>query len=73
VRGYYRPLIAQNPRHATMLWTWMAVYTLVAIQLAWIMRPFVGSPGAAVQFFREDAWDNAYVFVIRLVWRTMFS
>ena len=73
VRGYYRPLIANNRRHALMLWTWMAVYTSVAIQLAWIMRPFIGSPGAPVQFFREDAWDNAYVFVIHLVWRTLFS
>lgn len=72
VRGYYRPLIARNRRHGWMLWSWLFVYALVAIQLAWIMRPFVGSPASDVQFFREDAWDNAYVFVIRLVWRAAF-
>jgi hypothetical protein len=73
VRGYYRPLIARNRRHAFMLWAWMFVYAVVAIQLAWIMRPFVGSPAAPVQFLREDAWDNAYVFVIRLLWNAIFQ
>jgi hypothetical protein len=72
VRGYYRPLIARNRRHSLMLWTWMFVYALVAIQLAWIMRPFVGSPASEVQFLRDDAWDNAYVYVIRLIWQALF-
>jgi hypothetical protein len=72
VRGYYRPLIARNRRHGWMLWTWLFVYAMVAIQLAWIMRPFIGSPTAPVQFLRDDAWDNAYVIVARLVWRTLF-
>lgn len=72
VRGYYRPLIARNRRHGWMLWTWLLVYAVVAIQLAWIMRPFVGSPTADVQFLREDSWDNAYVIVGRLAWRAIF-
>lgn len=72
VRGYYRPLIVQNHRHRWVLWGWLAVYVLVGIQMAWLFRPFIGSPGGAVQFFRDDPWDNAYEFVARLVWRTLF-
>jgi hypothetical protein len=73
VRGYYRHLIERNWRHRLMLWTWLFVYAGVAIQLAWVMRPFVGAPGRPVEFFRENAWDNAYVFVIQLVWRAVFG
>jgi hypothetical protein len=65
-------LIARNPRHRVMLVGWGFVYTLVAIQLAWLLRPFIGSPVQPVEFFREEAWDNAYVIVARLVWRTLF-
>src|SRR5262245_44705849 len=72
VRLYYRPLIARSSRHRWLLWCWMAVYMLVAVQLAWLLRPFVGSPLADVQFLREDAWDNAYVIVARLLWKTLF-
>jgi hypothetical protein len=72
VRSYYRPLIARNRRHRWMLWCWLFVYAAVAIQLAWLLRPFIGAPTVDVQFFREDAWDNAYVIVMRLAWRTLF-
>jgi len=72
VRGYYRPLIAASRRHAWLLWCWLGAYTAVAIQMAWLLRPFIGSPGRPVQFLRDDPWDNAYEVVARLVWRTLF-
>ncbi|MEX2316793.1 MAG: hypothetical protein WD669_06555 [Pirellulales bacterium] len=72
VRGFYRPLIERNPRHRLLLWCWLSVYVLVAIQLAWWLRPFVGSPTADVQFIRRQAWDNAYVYVANLIWQTLF-
>lgn len=72
VRGYYRPLIAINHRHRWVLWGWLLVYTLVGIQMAWLLRPFVGSPAYEVRFLRPDPWDNAYEFVARLVWQTLF-
>ncbi len=71
LRRHYAPLVARNPRHRLLLWTWAAVYVLVAIQMAWLLRPFIGSPAADVQFLRPEAWDNAYVVVARLVWRTL--
>src|SRR4051812_49094791 len=72
VRRYYRPLVAHNPRHRLVLWCWIGVFTLVGIQMAWLLRPFIGSPYADVQFLRDDPWDNAYEFVARLVWKTLF-
>jgi hypothetical protein len=72
VRGYYRPLIAADRRHALLLWCWLGVYTAVAIQMAWLLRPFIGSPGQRVQFLRDNPWDNAYEYVARLVWNTLF-
>lgn len=69
LRGYYQPLVARNARHRWMLRSWIVVYTFVGIQMAWVLRPFVGDPGSPVQFFRGEAWDNAYVIVARMLWR----
>ena len=68
LRQYYRPLIRRNRRHRWMLWTWLGIYVFIAIQMAWIFRPFVGDPGAPVQFLREESWGNAYEVVGRLIW-----
>jgi hypothetical protein len=65
-RGY-RPLIAVNPRHRIAMIGWLILYVFVAIQLAWILRPFVGSPGLPATFFRTDALTNAYVALINAV------
>lgn len=71
LRSYYLSLIARNPRHRRMLACWGFAYVLVAIQLAWLMRPFIGSPNRDVQFLRPEAWDNAYVVIARLVWHAL--
>jgi len=68
VRAYYRPLVARNGRHRWMLWTWLGLYVFVGIQMAWVLRPFVGAPDQPVQFFRAASWGNAYEVVLRLVW-----
>ena len=65
---HYRPLIARNPRHRVGKAAWLTLYVFVAIQLAWVLRPFVGSPGMEVAFFREDAWSNAYVSLFHRIW-----
>ncbi len=62
---HYLPLIEKNPRHGICRWAWMALYVFVAIQLAWVLRPFVGSPELSTTFFRENAWSNAYVVILR--------
>jgi len=68
LRRAYRPLIARNRRHRVLLRSWLVLYVFVGIQMAWVLRPFIGDPGSPAQFFRAGAWGNAYVVVARLVW-----
>ena len=69
---YYRPLIARNPRHRLLLRTWIVLYAFVGIQMGWTLRPFIGDPDMPTEFFRTDAWGNAYVVVVRLIWQAVF-
>jgi hypothetical protein len=68
LRRSYRPLIARQPRHRLLLVCWLVLYAFVGVQMAWVLRPFIGSPGTPVQFFRTDAWGNAYLVVGRMIW-----
>jgi len=67
LRRYYEPLIRRSSRHRGMLYFWFAMYVFVAIQMAWVLRPFVGNPDLPVTFFRQEAWGNAYVDVLETV------
>ena len=69
--AYYRPLVHGNVKHRQMLWTWLAIYIFVGIQMAWVLRPFVGAPGVPAQFFRTQSWGNAYEVVARLIYEAM--
>jgi len=67
VRRYYGPLIRRSPRHRQLLWAWFFLYAFVGIQMAWVLRPFIGVPNAPVAFFRSGAWGNAYVVLARMI------
>ncbi len=71
LRRRYQPLIARHPRHRTLLRVWLVIYVFVGIQMAWVLRPFVGHPDLPAQFFRAEAWGNAYEVIGRLIWRTL--
>lgn len=44
---------------------WIAAYALVGGEVAWILRPFVGSVYEPVLFLRDDALDgNVYEFIV---------
>ena len=47
------------------------LYVFVAIQMGWVLRPFVGDPDQPTRFFRAGAWSNAYVEIAQLVWRVV--
>ncbi len=67
---WYRPLLRQperGGRHRAMLWAWLVMYAFVGVQMGWMLRPFVGSPGMPVAFFRDEPFSNAYLVVFRLV------
>jgi hypothetical protein len=67
LRRYCRGLIDRNSRHQTLMRCWTIVYAFVAIQMAWVLRPFVGGPAEATTFFRQGAWGNAYVVIWDLI------
>jgi hypothetical protein len=69
VRRFYQPLIARQPRHRWLLRGWLVLYAFIGIQLAWVLRPFIGDPQQPVQFFRAEAWGNAYVAIGQLIWQ----
>ena len=68
---HYQPLIERNPRHRIARDMWLGLYVFVAVQMAWVLRPFVGDPGQPTRFFRVGAWSNAYVEVADLLWREL--
>ena len=67
LRREYRPLIRKDVRHLWMLRAWIVIYVFVGIQMAWVLRPFIGDPLKAVQFFREGSWSNAYEEVWKIL------
>lgn len=71
LREHYGPLIKKNPRHRTALTGWLLLYVFVAIQLAWVLRPFIGQPDLPAQFLRKNAWGNAYIEVFNAISRTL--
>ena len=72
LRRWYRPLVARNPRHRVLLRAWLVIYAFVGIQMAWVLRPFVGHPGGPTRFFRYGAaWGNAYEHVAETLWQAV--
>jgi hypothetical protein len=71
LRRAYRPLIERDPKHRWLLRIWLVLYAFVGIQMGWNLRPFIGSPDQPVRFFREGAWENAYVIVARMLWEAL--
>jgi MFS family permease len=69
LRKNYRDLIRIDDRHRWMVRLWIFLYAFVGIQMAYVLRPFIGSPLQSTTFFREDPFENAYVRVIQLMWR----
>lgn len=68
LRRFYEPLIRRNPLHRLLLRAWLVIYAFVGIQMGWVLRPFIGNPNAPTQFFRQDAWGNAYVRLANILW-----
>lgn len=68
LRRAYRPLVARNPVHRSLLRAWLVLFAFVGTEMGWLLRPFIGNPDQPVQFFRDDAFGNAYLVVARMVW-----
>ena len=43
---------------------WLMIFALVAGEMGWALRPFIGNPYESVTFLRNDAFDgNVYEFI----------
>ena len=71
LRRLYAPLIARDARHAALLRLWLAMFAFTAVQLAYVLRPFVGDPSQPAALFRSGAWDNAYVVLMKMAWKVI--
>jgi hypothetical protein len=60
------------PKQAVkILQVWVLVFAFVGTQMAWTLRPFVGSPGMEFQIFREPQQGNFYEAVWQSIFRLM--
>ena len=72
LRRWYRPLVRRNARHRVLLRSWLVIYAFVGIQMAWVLRPFVGHPQGPTRFFRYgEAWGNAYEQLAETIWQAI--
>ncbi|MEM7011457.1 MAG: hypothetical protein AAF585_08235 [Verrucomicrobiota bacterium] len=54
------------------MFCWLAGNLFVGAQVAYVMRPFFGTPGLPVEFMREDAFNsNFYEAILQTINRTL--
>ncbi|MEV6926777.1 hypothetical protein AB0M46_20040 [Dactylosporangium sp. NPDC051485] len=56
----------ERPASMTLLNVWILLFGFVGTQLAWTLRPFVGSPGEPFEIFRTIE-GNFYVDIVRAI------
>ncbi|GAB3169448.1 hypothetical protein GCM10027259_00860 [Micromonospora palomenae] len=56
----------QRPASMTLLYVWILLFGFVGTQLAWTLRPFVGSPGEDFALFRSIE-GNFYAEILRTI------
>ena len=56
-----------------VLFAWLAGNLFLGSQLSWILRPFIGSPGLPVEFFRETAFHGNFYEAVFHSLMTIFN
>lgn len=56
-----------------ILFSWLAGNLFLGGQLAWILRPFVGSPGLPVEFLRPNAFQGNFYETVFEMLRQLWS
>ncbi len=60
-------------RARTILFAWLSGSLLLGSQLAWVLRPFVGSPDLPVQFLRSDPLRGNFFEAVFHALRHLFA
>jgi hypothetical protein len=68
-----RTLCGSAATARTVLLSWLAGNLFLGAQLAWNLRPFIGSPGLAVQFLRNDPLRGNFYEAVWHALRHLFS
>lgn len=71
LRFHLRPLWQRDTRHRSMLRAWILIYGFIGVQLAYVLRPFIGDPAHGTAFLRSDAFSNAYLALWELLGRAL--
>ena len=64
--SFLQKMSGRDTTARTVLFSWLAGNLFLGAQLAWNLRPFIGSPGLAVQFLRDDPLRGNFY---EAVWR----
>lgn len=55
-----------------VFWSWLAGNLFLGAQLAWVLRPFIGSPGLAIEFLRDDPMHGTFYGAVFRALRALF-
>jgi len=67
-----RKISGRNATARAVLFSWLAGNLFLGAQLAWNLRPFIGSPTLAVQFFRDDPLRGNFYEAVWRAFRHLF-
>jgi hypothetical protein len=72
LRGRLASIVENRAKHTRIVYLWIALYSFVGAQLTWIVPPFLGNPGAPVEYIRPYAErigldSNFYAAVFKLL------
>jgi len=56
-----------------LLLAWLAGNLFLGSQVSWILRPFIGSPGLPIAFFREDALHGNFFETVARSFLNLFN
>lgn len=70
--GLLRKMNGQNAMARAVLFSWLAGNLFLGAQLAWNLRPFIGSPRLAVQFLRDDPLRGNFYEAVWRAFRHLF-
>ena len=58
--GQVRDFATSSAHGTRTFFVWLAGNLFVGAQVSWVMRPFFGSPGLEIQFFRDHPMDGSF-------------
>lgn len=70
--GLLRKMSGRDASARAVLFGWLAGNLFLGAQLAWNLRPFIGSPGLAVQFLRDDPLRGNFYEAVWRAFRHLF-